>query len=95
MSGVFYLSLNILSDTNAGRLDNESRPVPKPRVVPAASGSSGYTEDEKRVLNHTSNINDNIFVPFMDVDLKDRFVFPIPFNDKVSPFFVNFHSISD
>lgn len=51
--------------------------------MPAASGSSGYTEDEKRVLNHTSNINDNIFVPFMDVDLKDRFVFPIPFNDKV------------
>lgn len=58
--------------------------MPKPRVVPTASGSSGYTEDEKRVLNHTSNINDNIFVPFMDVDLKDRFVYSIPFTDKVS-----------
>lgn len=71
-------------DTNTTRLDAEIKPVPKPRVVPATSGgSSGYTEDEKRVLNHTSNINDNVFVPFMDVDLKERFVYPIPFNDKV------------
>lgn len=61
------------------------KPVPKPRAQPSSSSSStsGYTEDEKRVLNHTSNINDNIFVPFMDVDLKDRFVFSIPFTDKV------------
>lgn len=77
-----------ISDTNTTRLDVENKPVAKPRVVPVASGSSsGYTEEEKRVLNHTSNINANIFVPFMDVDLKDRFVYPIPFNDKVRHFF--------
>lgn len=57
----------------------DHKPVPKPRTP----GASGYTEEEKRVLNHTSNINENIFVPFMDVDLKDRFVFSIPFTDKV------------
>lgn len=77
----------IISDTNTAKLDAEIKPTPKPRVVPAASGSSGYTEDEKRVLNHTSNINKNIFVPFMDVDLKDKFVYPIPFNDKVRQLF--------
>lgn len=43
-----------------------------------------YTEEEKRILLHTSNINSNIFVPFMSVDLQEQFVFPIPFTDKVS-----------
>lgn len=63
------------------------KPIPRPRATTSSSSSSGYTEDEKRVLNHTSNINDNIFVPFMDVDLKDRFVFSIPFTDKVMHLF--------
>lgn len=72
--------LTSVSDTNTARLESD-RPVPRPRVT---ASTSGYTEEEKRVLNHTSNINDNIFVPFMDVDLKDRFVFSIPFTDKVS-----------
>lgn len=48
------------------------------------SGPSGYTEEEKRVLEYTSKINENLFVPFMNVDLKDRFVFSIPFTDKVN-----------
>lgn len=47
------------------------------------SSKSAYTEEEKRVLEHTSTINTNIFVPFMSVDLKERFVYPIPFSDKV------------
>lgn len=72
------MEFSILLGTNIARPEID-RPVPKPRAV----GASGYTEDEKRVLNHTSNINENIFVPFMDVDLKDRFVFSIPFTDKV------------
>lgn len=79
-----HVLLLFFPDSNATQLDFDNKPVPKPRVVPVASGStSGYTEEEKRVLNHTSNVNANIFVPFMDVDLKDRFVYPIPFNDKV------------
>lgn len=49
-----------------------------------SSGRSGYTEEEKRVLEYTSKINENIFVPFMSVDLRDRFVFSIPFTDKVN-----------
>lgn len=58
-----------------------SNPMSKLRL---SGGQSGYTEDEKRVLNHTSKINENIFVPFMDIDLKNRFVFTIPFTDKVN-----------
>lgn len=46
------------------------------------SGSHVYTEEEKKVLEHTSHINSNVFVPFMSVDLKDRFLFPIPYTDK-------------
>lgn len=46
------------------------------------SGSQVYTEEEKKVLEHTSHINSNVFVPFMSVDLKDKFVFSIPFTDK-------------
>ncbi len=47
------------------------------------SGSHVYTDEEKKVLEHSSHINSNIFVPFMSVDLKDKFVFSIPFTDKV------------
>lgn len=48
------------------------------------SGSQSYTENEKRVLEHTSRINSNIFVPFMSIDMQEKFVFSIPFSDKVS-----------
>ncbi|KAJ6649460.1 Calpain-7, partial [Pseudolycoriella hygida] len=46
------------------------------------AGSQVYTEEEKKVLEHGSHINSNVFVPFMSVDLKDKFVFSIPFTDK-------------
>lgn len=38
--------------------------------------------DEKKVLEKTSLINSRIFVPFMDIDTKEKFTFPIPFTDK-------------
>ncbi|XP_047358341.1 calpain-7-like isoform X2 [Vespa velutina] len=47
-----------------------------------ASGSTSYTEEEKKVLLHSSHINDKEFVPFMDVDLLERFQYAIPFTDK-------------
>lgn len=83
----FFALSNVLKFPEHFSLDDvenkSNKPVAKPRVVPTASGgSSGYTEEEKRVLTITSNVNDNIFVPWMDVDLRDRFVYPIPFNDK-------------
>jgi calpain-7 len=45
-------------------------------------GSGNYTEEEKRVLLHSSHINDHEFVPFMNVDLSERFQYTIPFTDK-------------
>lgn len=72
---------SIIATTSAANAANEvdNKPVVKCQAI----ASSRYTEEEKRVLNHTSNINENIFVPFMEIDLKDRFVFSIPFTDKV------------
>lgn len=38
--------------------------------------------EEKKVLERTSLINSRIYVPFMEIDTKERFFFPIPFTDK-------------
>lgn len=46
------------------------------------TGKDTYSEEEKKVLLHTSLINKNNFVPFMDIDLSERFQYAIPFTDK-------------
>lgn len=43
-----------------------------------------YTDEEKQVLRETSNINNNCFLPFMDVDLAEKFQYAIPFEDRAS-----------
>jgi len=48
-------------------------------------GSDTYTEDEKRVLLATSKINGIEYVPFMSIDLQERFRYAIPFSDKDAP----------
>ncbi|CAL7935433.1 unnamed protein product [Xylocopa violacea] len=47
-----------------------------------SGGSSNYTEEEKKVLFHSSHINDHEFVPFMSIDLTEKFQYAIPFTDK-------------
>ncbi|XP_014469420.1 PREDICTED: calpain-7-like [Dinoponera quadriceps] len=47
-----------------------------------SGGTSSYTEEEKKVLFHSSHINDNEFVPFMHIDLTEKFRYAIPFTDK-------------
>ncbi|XP_018570813.1 calpain-7-like [Anoplophora glabripennis] len=49
------------------------------------SGQDTYTEEEKLVLLHTSKINRRDYVPFMNVDLSERFQYSIPFTDKDGP----------
>ncbi|KAF0307862.1 Calpain-7 [Amphibalanus amphitrite] len=49
------------------------------------SGSDAYTKDELRVLAATSRINDNVYVPFMAADLRERFASPLPFTDRAGP----------
>lgn len=51
---------------------------PKLEVV----SRDGYTMEEKKVLEKTSLINSRIYVPFMEVDAKEKFNFPIPFTDR-------------
>ncbi|KAI4890692.1 hypothetical protein NFI96_033755 [Prochilodus magdalenae] len=41
-----------------------------------------YTPEEIEVLRKTSKINGIEYVPFMNVDLRERFAFPVPFSDK-------------
>ncbi len=52
---------------------------PKLEVV---SKSGGCTMEEKKVLEKTSLINSRIFVPFMALDEREKFIFPIPFTDR-------------
>jgi len=44
--------------------------------------TSGYSDEEKKVLAVTSMINGREYVPFMSVDLRERFAFPVPYTDK-------------
>lgn len=55
-------------------------PTHSPKLEVIARES--YTMEEKKVLEITSLINSRIYVPFMQVDTKERFTFPIPFTDK-------------
>lgn len=48
------------------------------------SGKQNYTEEEKEVLRMTSNINNNCFLPFMDIDLSEKFQYALPFEDRAS-----------
>ncbi|XP_066483406.1 calpain-7 isoform X4 [Tiliqua scincoides] len=58
----------------------------KPQTVRAVHASEPqglrYTGEEIEVLRKTSKINGIEYVPFMSVDLRERFAFPLPFSDK-------------
>lgn len=45
-------------------------------------GPHSYTDEEKRVLLSTSRINEREYVPFMSIDLKEKFQYALPFSDK-------------
>lgn len=60
-----------------------SQPSPSQKPKLTVSGfQDGYTDEEKRVLEFTSHINNKVYVPFMEIDLREKFTFPIPFTDK-------------
>ncbi|XP_074126884.1 calpain-7 isoform X1 [Sminthopsis crassicaudata] len=58
----------------------------KPQTVRTVQSSEPqgqrYTAEEIEVLRKTSKINGIEYVPFMNVDLRERFAFPVPFSDK-------------
>ncbi|XP_005103688.1 calpain-7 [Aplysia californica] len=45
-------------------------------------GPSSYSKDEIAVLRSTSKINSREYVPFLAVDRREKFAFPVQFDDK-------------
>ncbi|XP_042232051.1 calpain-7-like isoform X2 [Homarus americanus] len=58
------------------------RPIVANKSGLQLSGKSEYTKEEIDVLRRTSNVNGQDYVPFLAIDLKEKFAFSIPFNDK-------------
>ncbi|XP_063778418.1 calpain-7 isoform X2 [Pseudophryne corroboree] len=58
------------------------KPVSKP-TQSSEPPRQRYTAEEIEVLRKTSKINGVEYVPFMRVDLRERFAFPLPFSDKL------------
>ncbi|TSK16117.1 Calpain-7 [Bagarius yarrelli] len=58
------------------------KPQPMRAVQSSEPQGQRYTQEEIQVLRKTSKINGIEYVPFMNVDLRERFAFPLPFSDK-------------
>lgn len=71
-----------------GNLVTKQQPTKPSAAVPLSrqvSGGSSYTREELQVLRATSTINGKEYVPFMNIDLKEKFAYTIPFTDKDGP----------
>lgn len=69
------------NSSNPSKIVSHIPPPSQPKLE-VVGKQIGYTLDEKKVLEFTSHINKMTFLPFMDIDLKERFSFPIPFTDR-------------
>ncbi|KAA8591952.1 hypothetical protein FQN60_017326 [Etheostoma spectabile] len=63
-------------------LNDRQQAQPVRAVQSSEPQGQRYTSEEIEVLRSTSTINGIAYVPFMSVDLRERFAFPVPFSDK-------------
>ncbi|CAG9812881.1 unnamed protein product [Phaedon cochleariae] len=69
---------------------SSAKPVPKPKqafhrasnVNLQGAGNDTYSDEEKEVLLFTSHINKRDYVPFMSIDLLEKFQYSMPFSDQ-------------
>ncbi|XP_050080262.1 calpain-7-like [Anopheles maculipalpis] len=76
---VSHSPTNLQPVKNSSGLASPSRAGP---TLEISGNRHAYTNEEKKVLEHTSHINAKVYVPFMDIDLLEKFHFPMPFTDK-------------
>ena len=76
----------IISPPSPPPVESQTKPAPAaaavPKRQPAKNTGPAYTKEEISVLRITSNINGRDYVPFMSVDIQERFGYPLPFSDK-------------
>lgn len=67
-----------------GDTGSKSPSMPRKTGLPSGGGGGGdaYSKEELQVLRTTSIINGREYVPFMMVDVKERFAYPVPFTDR-------------
>ncbi|KAG6797685.1 calpain-7 [Apis mellifera caucasica] len=76
------ITTSAINSSNTGKQIRPSLHRGSSVHLKVSGGSTNYTEEEKKVLLHSSHINDHEFVPFMSIDLTEKFQYAIPFTDK-------------
>uniref|UniRef100_UPI00358EEBE0 calpain-7-like isoform X2 n=1 Tax=Myxine glutinosa TaxID=7769 RepID=UPI00358EEBE0 len=71
------LGMNFFGNNSDKATESQSR-----NILPSSSSGEHYSREEIQVLRRTSLINGLEYMPFIMADLKERFIFPVPFGDS-------------
>lgn len=73
---MFVLNSRLLYTIGSEKVNQSSHMLHRGNSVQLkVSGNDSYTKEEKRVLLTTSSINKHEFVPFMTIDLDERYFY--------------------
>ncbi|XP_043248289.1 calpain-7-like [Colletes gigas] len=82
VDNVSSIATTAASSSNIGKQTRPSLHRGSSVHLKVTGSNINYTDEEKRVLLHSSHINEHEFVPFMSIDLTEKFQYAIPFTDK-------------